>query len=219
VNAVVLYLLLLRATALSFSGFASVPVIREDLVVTRGVLTDEELNSAIAISQASPGPLGLYVVVLGYFVAGVPGAFAGALALATPAILAIPIARGAAPSGFTGPRRLLGHRYSVVRADGNNERALSAGGCADSSVCAAGGRCIHCACFRVRAAGRCHHRVGLRRTVLDVDDAQCVSGACASPPTLNLRLHQRQDRHAPMHCHFECGDRRVRMNIATYAAK
>ena len=92
-NAVVLYLLLLRATALSFSGFASVPVIREDLVVTRGVLTDQELNSAIAISQASPGPLGLYVVVVGYFVAGVPGALAGALALASPAILAIPIAR------------------------------------------------------------------------------------------------------------------------------
>jgi chromate transporter len=93
VNAFVLYLLLLRATALSFSGFASVPVVREDLVVTRGVLTDQELNSAIAISQASPGPLGLYVVVLGYFVAGLSGALAGALALATPAVLAIPIAR------------------------------------------------------------------------------------------------------------------------------
>ena len=92
-NIVVLYFLLLRATALSFSGFASVPVIREDLVEKRAVLTDHELNSAIAISQASPGPLGLYVVVLGYFVAGLPGALAGALALATPAILAIPIAR------------------------------------------------------------------------------------------------------------------------------
>ena len=57
------------------------------------MLTDEELNSAIAISQASPGPLGLYPVLLGYFVAGVPGALAGALALASPAILAIPIAR------------------------------------------------------------------------------------------------------------------------------
>lgn len=91
-NAVVLYFLLLRTTALSFSGFASVPVIREDRVVTRGVLTDEELNSAIAISQASSGPLGLYIVVLSYFVVEVPGALAGALALATPAILAIPIA-------------------------------------------------------------------------------------------------------------------------------
>ena len=92
-NAFVLYLLLLRATALSFSGFASVPVIREDLVVSRAVLTDEQLNSAIAISQASPGPLGLYVVVVGYFVAGWNGALAGALALASPALLAIPIVR------------------------------------------------------------------------------------------------------------------------------
>ena len=35
-NAVVLYFLLLRATALSFSGFASVPVIREDCRYARG---------------------------------------------------------------------------------------------------------------------------------------------------------------------------------------
>jgi chromate transporter len=93
VNVVALYLLLLRATTLSFSGYASIPVMREDLVVRRAVVTDEQLNSAIAISQAAPGPLGLYVVVIGYFVAGLPGAVAGALALATPAILAIPIAR------------------------------------------------------------------------------------------------------------------------------
>ena len=92
-NAVILYFVVVRATALSFSGFASVPLIRENLVVQRAVLSDEELNSAIAISQASPGPLGLYVVVAGYFVAGVPGALAAALALASPAILAIPIAR------------------------------------------------------------------------------------------------------------------------------
>ena len=169
-NAVVLYFLLLRATALSFSGFASVPVIREDLVVTRGVLTDEELNSAIAISQASPGPLGLYVVVLGYFVAGVPGALAGALALAIAGHSRDPHrSGGAAPSGLASPRRLLGDRHSVVRADGNNNRALGAGGGAERSVCAAGGRCIHCACFRSRAAGRCDHRVGLPGAVLDVE--------------------------------------------------
>ena len=88
-----LYFLLLQATALSFSGFASVPIVREELVLRRTVLTDQELNSAIAISQASPGPLGLYVVVVGYFVGGLPGAVAAALALATPAVLAIPIAR------------------------------------------------------------------------------------------------------------------------------
>jgi chromate transporter len=87
-----LYLLLLQATVLSFSGFGSVPLVREDLVIERGVLSDQQLNDAIAISQASPGPLGLYVVIVGYFVAGVPGAIAGVLALASPAILAVPVA-------------------------------------------------------------------------------------------------------------------------------
>jgi chromate transporter len=92
-SAWLLYLVLLRATAMSFSGFASVPVVREDLVVRRATLTDEQLNAAIAISQASPGPLGLYVVIVGYFVGGVSGALAGMMALATPAVLAIPILR------------------------------------------------------------------------------------------------------------------------------
>jgi chromate transporter len=92
-SAAALYLLLVRATALSFSGFASVPIVQEDLVAQRAVLTDEQVNSAIAISQASPGPLALYAVVVGYFVAGVSGALAGALALATPALPAIPIVR------------------------------------------------------------------------------------------------------------------------------
>ncbi|MDQ3439683.1 MAG: chromate transporter [Planctomycetota bacterium] len=87
----ILYLLLLRATALSFSGFASVPVLREDLVERRGMLSDGELNTALAVSQITPGPLGLYVVAVGYFVAGVPGAFVGMAALATPALLAIPL--------------------------------------------------------------------------------------------------------------------------------
>lgn len=107
-NALALYLLLLRATVMSFSGFASVPLVREDLVVNRAVLTDEQLNDAIAISQASPGPLGLYVVMVGYFIGGMPGALAGMLALASPALFAIPIARAvrrgraAAISGASG---------------------------------------------------------------------------------------------------------------------
>ena len=55
-NAWVLYVLLLRATLTSFSGFASVPIVRDDLVVHRAVLTDDELNAAIAISQRHPVP-------------------------------------------------------------------------------------------------------------------------------------------------------------------
>lgn len=91
-TALSLYGVFLRAALLSFSGFATVPLLRESLVLDHGLLSDVQLNNAIAISQASPGPLGLYVVVVGYFVAGVSGAVAGVLALATPAFLAIPIA-------------------------------------------------------------------------------------------------------------------------------
>lgn len=88
-----LYVLFLKAVLTSFSGFGSVPMVRQDLVEHRQVLTDERLNDAIALSQASPGPLGMYVVVVGYFVSGVPGAVAGSLALATPALFSVALLR------------------------------------------------------------------------------------------------------------------------------
>jgi chromate transporter len=92
-TALALYWLFLRAVLLSFSGLATVPILRESLVLDQGLLTDTRLNDAIAISQASPGPLGMYVVVVGYFVSGLSGALAGVMALMTPAVLAIPIGR------------------------------------------------------------------------------------------------------------------------------
>ena len=92
-NTFVLYLLLLKATATSFSGLASLPVIRNDLVVQRQVLTDRELNTAVAVGRLGPGPLGLYVVSVGYFVAGAPGAIAGYLAMVTPAFTIVLLLR------------------------------------------------------------------------------------------------------------------------------
>jgi chromate transporter len=88
-----LYWLFARAALLSFTGFATVPIVRDALVIDHHLLTDAQLNDAIAISQASPGPIGMYIVVVGYFVNGWQGALAGALSLATPALLSIPIAR------------------------------------------------------------------------------------------------------------------------------
>ena len=58
-TALALYWLFLRIVLLSFSGFATVPLLRESLVLDHGMLTDTQLNDAIAISQSSPGPLGL----------------------------------------------------------------------------------------------------------------------------------------------------------------
>ncbi len=90
-NLILLYLLLLKATITTFNGLASLPIIRQDLVIERKVLTDSQLTSAIAATQATPGPLGLYVVGVGYYVAGVPGACAGCLALITPAFVILPL--------------------------------------------------------------------------------------------------------------------------------
>ena len=92
-NPLVLYLLLLKATLTSFSGLSSVPVIHNDLIVERHLLTERQLNTAIAAGRSGPGPLGLYVVSVGYQVSGVPGAAAGFLAVVTPAFLVVPILR------------------------------------------------------------------------------------------------------------------------------
>ncbi|MBK5295431.1 MAG: chromate transporter [Acidobacteriia bacterium] len=92
-NVFLLYLLLVKATLLSFSGLSSLPIIHHDLVAQRGVLTDRQLNTSVAVARMGPGPLGLYLVCVGYFTAGIPGAIAGCLAMMTPAFLIIPLMR------------------------------------------------------------------------------------------------------------------------------
>lgn len=90
---VTLYLLLLKATLLSFTGLGSLPIIRNDFVVERHAMTDHELNTAVVAGRAGPGPFGLYMVCIGYTVDGVPGACTAFLALITPAFLALPLMR------------------------------------------------------------------------------------------------------------------------------
>lgn len=90
-NLAVLYLLLLKASMTSFSGLGSLPMIRSDFVVERHALTDRQLNTAVAAGRTGPGPFGLYIVCVGYTVAGAPGAVAAFFALITPAFLVLPI--------------------------------------------------------------------------------------------------------------------------------
>lgn len=92
-NLLTLYVLLLKATLTSFSGLSSLPVVHRDLVVERRVLSERQLNTSVAMARATPGPLGLYVVCVGYFVGGYPGAVAGGLAMITPAFLIVPLLR------------------------------------------------------------------------------------------------------------------------------
>ena len=92
-NLLLLYLLLAKATLTSFSGMTSLPVVRHDFVEVRGVLTDRQLNAAVAVGRTTPGPLGLYIVSVGYFAAGWSGAAVGCVAVMTPAFLIIPLLR------------------------------------------------------------------------------------------------------------------------------
>jgi chromate transporter len=90
-NLAVLYLLLLKASLTSFSGLGSLPMIRSDFVVERHALTDRQLNTAVVAGRTGPGPFGLYIVCVGYSVAGTPGAIAAFFALITPAFLVLPM--------------------------------------------------------------------------------------------------------------------------------
>ena len=89
-NVVLLYLLLLKGTVTAFAGLASLPVIQHSLVEQYHVLTNEQLNEAV-VTRSTPGPVGLYIVSVGYFAGGIPGAIAGWLAMITPALIIIPM--------------------------------------------------------------------------------------------------------------------------------
>jgi chromate transporter len=76
-NIVLLYLLLLKGTVTAFAGLASLAVIQDSLVTHYHVLTNDQLNDAVVITRSSPGPVGLYIVSVGYFVAGLEPSRAG----------------------------------------------------------------------------------------------------------------------------------------------
>src|SRR5260370_15646853 len=109
-NILLLYLLLLKATLTSFSGLAPLPMVRPDLVEGYAILRARPLTAAVAAGQMGPGPMALYVVSVGYSVAGIPGACAGWLAMITPAFLVIPVLR------FIGKRAEHARAKSVTRA-------------------------------------------------------------------------------------------------------
>jgi chromate transporter len=90
-SAFVVYLLLLKAIATSFAGMGSLPQIQQDFVETRGALSPEELGQAVLVGRSTPGPVGAYVVAVGYLAAGWPGAIAAWFAMITPALAAIPL--------------------------------------------------------------------------------------------------------------------------------
>jgi chromate transporter len=114
VKLILLYFLLLKASVTTFNGPSSLPVLRDDFVVKRQILTDRQLNAAVTAARSAPGPMGIYIVSVGYFAAGVPGAMLGWLAMVTPAFLVIPVLRYA------------GHRVDHPRVRSTLEAAMLA---------------------------------------------------------------------------------------------
>lgn len=71
-----------------------VPDMHRVMVDQMGLLTDPQFSAAIAIAQASPGPNVLFVAVMGYQAAGLPGAAVTLLGIMLPSTtLALAAAR------------------------------------------------------------------------------------------------------------------------------
>ena len=86
-----LFLVFLKASALSIGGLSSLPLLRAELVAPH-IATDDQVIQAIAIGRISTGPNGLYVVSLGYLVAGFVGAGVALVAATLPPLVIVPIA-------------------------------------------------------------------------------------------------------------------------------
>lgn len=85
-----LFAVFLKTGALLFgSGYVLVAFLRADLVERLGWLTERQLLDAIAVGQATPGPLFTTATFVGYVLAGVPGAVVATVAIFLPAFALI----------------------------------------------------------------------------------------------------------------------------------
>ena len=90
VSYVLLFLFVLKAQVISNNGIASLPSLHADLIA-QGWATDLQFAGALVVGQLTPGPNGLWVVSLGYIVAGPLGAILALCAATIPPMLVLPI--------------------------------------------------------------------------------------------------------------------------------
>jgi len=93
-NPLLLFLLFLKSSALSFGGLGGVPTLHQDLVDLQVADLDKVFGQALAVGRLSPGPNGLYLVSLGYQLGGTIGGIAAGIALALPPFVVLVIAIG-----------------------------------------------------------------------------------------------------------------------------
>lgn len=75
-------------------GLATIPFL-QDIGARTGWFTDADLTTMIAVSESTPGPIGVNMATyVGFETAGLPGAVIATLGLATPSIIVILIIAG-----------------------------------------------------------------------------------------------------------------------------
>jgi chromate transporter len=78
----------LRIGAVLFgSGYVLFAYIQRDVVNTFGWLTGQQLLDAIALGQTTPGPVSTTAAVIGYILAGIPGAVAATVGIFLPSFV------------------------------------------------------------------------------------------------------------------------------------
>jgi chromate transporter len=87
-----IFLAVFLASLLGFGGLGSLPVLRSQLAGA-GLSPDTLILHSLAVGNISPGPNGLYLVAIGYFVGGWTGALAATVALCLPPLLVLPLQR------------------------------------------------------------------------------------------------------------------------------
>ena len=86
-----LFWALLQASTLSLGAQTALPLLRTQLV-GGGILTDRQMIEALAIGRLGTGPGGLFIVSLGYFAFGWPGALLALVAVTLPPLVIVPAA-------------------------------------------------------------------------------------------------------------------------------
>jgi|LSQX01.2.fsa_nt_gb chromate transporter len=85
------FLVILKISSMTFGGgYMIVPVIREEFVCKRHLLSDEEMFDLVALSQSAPGPIAVSTALLtGYKLKGRQGALLGVVAATLPPLILI----------------------------------------------------------------------------------------------------------------------------------
>ena len=124
-------------------GMATVPFLF-DLAERTGWFTHADLTTMIAISEATPGPIGINMATyVGYVSAGVPGSIIAPIGLSTPAVIIILLVSKILNTVWDNPK-VKGLFYALRPASVGLIGAAALSVCAVSLFSLEGGLVLHC---------------------------------------------------------------------------